>query len=127
MLTQSGHADSLDGNCQQNQVWATKSTKPRAVTSTHNILITNESETAKTYHIEYANYVKLIPPHYDVVTHKDFDIVIEAGQQKRLAEQISGNVTFYNKGTYPLQCQTNIYVDGKMLFTSHGNNYASIE
>lgn len=126
LVSQLVRADSLDGNCQQHQVSAVASNKPRPVTSDHNILITNESSTVKTYHIEYANYVKQTP-YYSLNAHKDFDISIEPGQQKRLAETISANVYFYNKGTYPLQCKTNIYVDGQKLFTSEGNNAAYIQ
>lgn len=128
-VNQPVQADPVDGyssKCTMYTVRSKASNTPRPVQSDHTVSITNNSDIAQDYHVEWDNYINYTG-FYTPNASKKFYVNVAPGETKNLTERISHDSYFYNQGTYPLKCTTNIYRNGMWVSTGEGKNNAYIE
>ncbi len=105
---------------------SSSSSKPRQIISDHSVSITNTDTSAKTYHIEYKNFV-FMQGTYSTAASKKVDVALSSGEVTNLNDTLTGSVYFRDKGSYPLKATTDIFLNGKKVSHAEGTNTAYIE
>ena len=90
--------------CHTHSLEARHSNEARVFSTDHQVVITNTSNTPKTYNVLYQSIVD-----NSVVHHVDIEVIIDPGKSFADNHQIDTPLVFKNKHTYNAQCRTVVY------------------